>query len=217
MIRSISIAVMFACLLALAAAAADFSAEMVARSGKGREMTSKMYFTGQKMRTEAMGSVSIMRMDKNLMWNIMPGQKVYMEMKIPTQSRAGMSNKAPGELKREKLGRETVNGFGCDKYKVTYKDPDTGKTSSMYQWITSDSIPVKSEALDGSWSSEIKKMSKGPQPSSLFEIPAGYKKMAMPMGMGMGGRGMSGKAGKAPADYMKMMPKDMQKMMRDGQ
>ncbi len=201
--RSIAIAALFVLMLATVAAAADFSAEMLSRSGKGKAIASKLFFTKDKMRTEAMGNITIVRMDKNVMWNIMTGQKAYMEMKIPAQSRASMSNKAPGEIKREKLGRETINGFRCDKYKVTYKDPEGRKTSSMYQWLSGDNIPIKSAALDGSWSSEIKNMKKGAQPGSLFEIPAGYKKMSIPMGAGMGN--------------MKMMPKNLQKMMRDGQ
>src|SRR3989339_1786138 len=114
--RKVKFGMVLALLLVWAgiAVAADFSADLVTKSAKGQELTSKMFFAKDKMRTEAMGSISITRMDKDVMWHVMPAQKAYMEMKIPAQGRVRMGSKAPGELKREKMGRETVNGFSRD-------------------------------------------------------------------------------------------------------
>lgn len=185
--------------------AMEFSAEMVSKM-KGTSVASKIYFSGKKWRSEmdtkGHKSISIVRMDKKIMWNIMPQQKMYMEMKIPEQQKASMSKDVPGQIKREKMGRERINGIDCEKYKITYKDTETGKTGSLYQWLSKDDLPIKTEAADGSWSTEMKNLKKGKQPSSLFEIPAGYKKYVMPA---------MPQKGKIPVDYMKMM-KEMPKM-----
>ena len=51
---------------------------------------------------------------------------------------------------------------------------------AAYQWIKDGQIPVKVEAVDGSYSMEYKNISTGAQPAELFEVPADYEKMSMP-------------------------------------
>jgi hypothetical protein len=41
-------------------------------------------------------------------------------------------------------------------------------------------FPVKMAAVDGSWTMEYKNIKLGSQPASLFELPPGYNKMAVP-------------------------------------
>ena len=83
-----------------------------------------------------------------------------------------------GELERTSLGMETINGQQTEKFQVTYTEDK--KTMSVYQWIKDGQIPVKVEAVDGSWSMEYQNLKVGPPPADLFEPPAGYEKMAMP-------------------------------------
>jgi hypothetical protein len=55
------------------------------------------------------------------------------------------------------------------------------KTINTYQWMATDiNFPVKTAAVDGSWSMEYKDIKLGSQPDSLFELPAGYQKMSIP-------------------------------------
>jgi hypothetical protein len=187
------------------ALAEEYSAEMVSRA-KGMTVTSKMYSAGNKWRTETRqggrNMVSILRLDKKLMWSLMPEQKMYMEMKLSEERTVGMTEKMPGEVQRKFLGREKVNGIDCDKYEVTYTLKETGKRETIYQWVSRDKMPIKTAAKDGSWSTEIKSFKKGRQPANLFEIPAGYKKQVVPAMM-------PGK-GKLPVDYQKML-----KMMKN--
>ena len=42
-------------------------------------------------------------------------------------------------------------------------------------------MPVKTAALDNSWEMEFKNIRTGSQPESLFEVPAGYKKLSTGM------------------------------------
>ena len=206
MFKRMVLTALVSCALIGTVLALEYSAEIVTRT-KGMTMTSKMYFSGDKIRSESEQAgrkmISIIRMDKKVSWSLMPVQKMYMEMAMPDDKMMmGMTEKAPGQVERKKIGREKVNGVDCDKYLVTSIDKTTGKKSSVYMWLSGDNIPMRTAAIDGSFVSEIKNFSKGPQPASLFEVPAGYKKQVMPAipkGMPMM------KGGKIPADYMKMM------------
>jgi hypothetical protein len=121
-----------------------------------------------------------------------------MEMSVPEDQARIMSNKMAGEAVRKKIGRESVNGYVCDKYEVTVINR-SGARNIFYQWISDDKVPVKTEAKDGSWSTELKNFQFTSQPPALFELPAGYHKQSMPdMGKMKG-------AGKMPVDLEKMM------------
>jgi hypothetical protein len=103
--------------------------------------------------------------------------------------------KMPGELSRKELGKEVIDGHPCIKYEITFQHG--GQSNVIHQWIAQDlKLPVKTAAVDGSWSVEYKNINKGPQPDSLFEVPSDFQKSAMPgfgpggMGQGMGGQGM---------------------------
>ena len=166
--------------------ALEYSADQVVKIKGMAPVASKLNFTDTKWRVESnfMGNqtVSIIRTDKNVSWVLMPSQKMFMENKIDnTQRVAAAGKQVPGEMKREKIGRENINGINCDKFMITYKDKKG--TSSIFLWLSNEGIPMKSAAADGSWSNEMSNVKKGPQSASLFEIPAGYKKMAMPAGM----------------------------------
>jgi hypothetical protein len=173
--------------------AMDFSADIVMTSA-GQTNTSKVFVKGTKMRMDQPGRpmYTIMRGDKDLSWIVMTDQKAYMEAKSDPKQRPATEEKVRGEVSRKLIGNDTVDGRATKKYEVTYKDAE--RTSKMYQWIAPDiKFPVKSAAIDGSWTVEYRNVKMGSQPDSLFEIPAGYKKMAIPSMPGMPGAGSSGK------------------------
>jgi hypothetical protein len=90
-----------------------------------------------------------------------------------------VEEKVKGEVSRKKIGSETVNGHPTTKYEVTAKTDD--KVTQIHQWWATDiHFPVKTAAVDGSWSMEYRDIKIGSQPDSLFEVPAGYKKMSIP-------------------------------------
>ena len=91
------------------------------------------------------------------------------------------------------MGSETVDGRPAQKFKITYTQ--NGRQESVYQWVGDSEIPLKIQALDGSWSVEYKTLSMAPQSDSLFEVPDGYQKFTMPV-MPAGTSGMMG-AGRA--------------------
>jgi hypothetical protein len=76
------------------------------------------------------------------------------------------------------LGTETVNGRSTDHWQITHKD---GNISDV--WIDNSlHFPIKTVSQGTTW--ELTNIKEGPQDASLFQIPAGYRKMDMP---GMGG------------------------------
>jgi len=168
-------------MFAVMAGALEFSADMVTKDG-GKTMNSKMNYANDRWRldttTAGKRSITIVRADKKLVWMMLPEQQLYTENKMQPEMLRGMSQKTAGETKRQKLGRETVNGIACDKYEVTYREGL--KTKKTYLWLSADNWPVKSAATDGSWSTEFKNFKKADQPDSLFVVPAGYNKLTVP-------------------------------------
>lgn len=168
-----------AILLVLPGYAQDFSADMVSFSSEG-SFTGKIYVSGEKSRVEMPEAVTISRMDKKLAWVLMPNEKMYMEQPLSPRSSASTREKLDGEIERKAEGNEKVSGRNTAKYRVIFELE--GKREEVFQWIDEAAhIPVKTAAVDGSWSSEFKNIQTGPQGGELFEIPAGYRKMSLGM------------------------------------
>lgn len=159
--------------------AADFNADIVTVSPEG-SFTAKIYVSGDKSRTEVEGTASIARNDKKVVWVLIPVQNMYMEQPFDPRTAASTKEKMEGEVERIVEGHETVSGRPTTKYRVVYETQ--GRHESIFQWIDEGAhIPVKTAAVDGSWSSEFRNISTGPQNPELFEIPAGYNKMSIQM------------------------------------
>ena len=168
-------------LLGGAALAAEFSADMVMKSPDGETMAGKVFVKAGKIRQEFDNDgekmVTILRPDKKLSWVLMVEEKAYMEMKMkPSAEDPALVEKAdPVKVKR--LGNETVNGFVCEKIQVT-----EGSTV-ITQWLSKElGWPLKGEvkAPEGVSTHEYKNIRKGNVADSLFELPSGYQKMALP-------------------------------------
>lgn len=161
-----------------AACAADFSADMVGSSPQGA-MSAKMYVSGDKSRVETAGAVTINRMDKKVMWLLMPQEMMYIEQPVDMKAARSTKEKVEGEVERTVEGREAVNGMNTTKYRVTYES--NGLRETIFQWIDDvNRFPVKTAAVDGSWSSEFRNISTKSQDPALFEVPSEYKKMSIP-------------------------------------
>ncbi len=174
--------------LASIASAIEFSSDVVMTT-KGHVTNSKMYIKDKKLRMETQGqpSYSIMRGDKNVVWMVMPSQKMYMEIKPDPSKGPKVEEKIKGEVSRKLIGSEKISGHPTQKYEVTVKSWD--QTEKMYQWMATDiKFPIKTASIDGSWVTEYKNIKMGAQSDSLFEVPVGYSKRtmpAMPKGMKM--------------------------------
>jgi outer membrane lipoprotein-sorting protein len=191
MMKAISLIAACVLLFSGAAFAAEFSADTIMTfKGQGKT-TGKMYFKPDKFRMDMKSPEemsAITRMDKKVVWNIMHEGKIYMEMPIDLKNKPMVEEKFQGEIERKQVGSETIDGHPTKKYLITYKVNQ--KKEQVYQWWATDiDFPVKTAAVDGSWTQEFRNVRLGAQPNSLFEVPAGYQKMQMPQIPG----GMRGK------------------------
>jgi len=174
-------AVLAVFLAAAAANAAEFSADMVMKGPDGQTMSGKVFVKGQKIRQEMQQGgervITILRMDKKLSWVLMVDEKVYMEMKMRESAEDPSLVEKADPAKIRRLGKETVNGFVCEKIQVT------DKNAVITQWISEElGWPIKGEvkAPEGVSSHEYKNIRKAPVPDDLFEVPKGFQKMTVP-------------------------------------
>jgi outer membrane lipoprotein-sorting protein len=168
-----------------------FSADFTTTSVTGGEMNSgKIYFALPKMRMESSSkgqdSVIIMNQSIQTVYILMPKQRMYIESHTDQQNpMMRQGPKAPtsfdpnhpcgADEKCEKAGTETVNGRVCDKW-VT-----TGAKGTSTAWIDQKlSFPIKSQSANGEiW--QLTNIKEGKPDASLFEVPAGYRKMDIPV------------------------------------
>ncbi len=172
-------ALLLSAMLVLAAlpAHADFSADMISNAS-GQSTTAHIAVKGQNN-----------RMDLGVSWILMPSEGMYMEHPLDRKAARSVSTEETGGVTREALGPEAVNGQPAQKFKVTYTD--TTGTESVYQWIGANGLPVKTAALDGSWTTEFRNVQSASLDDAQFEVPQGLEKFAMPNMQEMM-KGMSG-------------------------
>jgi len=172
--------------------AAEFSADMIQKSPMGNT-NGKVFVKGENLRQEmnmgGQNQIMIFQKDKGVVWILMPGQRMYMEMAAGGQQ--NMATPTPEEMEKmgdkKYLGEEKVNGYKCKKYRYTSNDPSVGNTT---MWISKKlNFPIKTEmeGSSGPMSMKYKNIQKKKVPDSLFKIPAGYQKMSMPNMPGMPG------------------------------
>lgn len=182
MLKNFLIVLSMIFLLHGAALATEFSADTLMTYEGSQKITGKIYFKPDMFRMDMkdMEDMTVItRIDRKVMWNIMRREKMYMEMPLDLSNRPKVEEKFEGEIERKEVGKETVNGHPATKYLITYKVDN--KKEQVYQWVATDiKFPVKTAAVDGSWTQEFKNIQIGPQQQSLFEVPAGYQKMQMP-------------------------------------
>jgi hypothetical protein len=138
---------------------------MIQKSPMGNT-NGKVFVKGENFRQEmnmgGQNQIMIFQKEKGVVWILMPGQRMYMEMAAGGEQ--NMAPPTPEEM--QKIG---------DK-----KDLSVGTTT---MWISKKlNFPIKTEmeGSSGPMSMEYKNIQEKELPDSLFEIPAGYQKMSMP-------------------------------------
>jgi hypothetical protein len=154
-------------------------------------MKGKVFLKGGNFRQEmAMGGeqqITIFRKDRNIVWVLMPQQRMYMEM--PGGDKQSMAPIDPAEIekrgRKKYLGKEEINGYICSKYQYTSND---GSINGAIYWIAEKlNFPVKIE-MDGPSGHtivEYRNIREKDVSSTLFTIPSGYQKVSMPVMPGM--------------------------------
>lgn len=158
-------------------------------------MKGKVFHAPGKERREqdasGMKQVIITRMDKKVVWILMPEDKSYMEQPI---KEAMEKQHDPMEYDYEYtvIGPEKVNGMDTTKSRITAKTRN-GMVFEGFMWATKDGILVKMDATAKDKNSrnrvktELKNIKIGKVDASLFEVPSNYSKFGFG---GMGGFNM---------------------------
>ncbi len=160
------------------ARAAEFSADMVITPKGDEPMKGKIFVKGDKVRQETVEEdetqIMIIRPDKKITWMITPEEKTYIEMPYQSEDKTFEEWTAEKEKKAKFLGNETVSEMACKKYESV----EDGERTLF--WISSQfPFPIKVE--DSEVTMEYQNIKLGSLADSLFEIPTGYEKMAMPI------------------------------------
>jgi len=181
---------------------ASFSGTRHMETKEGR-MDSFVRQAGEKMRMEmdyaGQSTVIITRPDTGKNYMLIPSMSMYREMDIKGLQEAGSSDVDFTEA--SEVGRETVHGFDCTKYKAKFKDKQGGKGGGYY-WVSDEGILMKVDMIYQSRKQkgqrmvfEMRDVQIGPQDPSEFEVPANYSSM----GFGnMMGQMRGGQAGEYP-------------------
>jgi len=164
----------------------EYSAKQVYQDSRGKEGTHNIFVSHDKIRMEMRSPegedsmVMICRKDKGVAWILFPEKKAYSESKLDEATLQKTFGAIQDDVKKEELGRETVNGFKCRKMRVETTSGIMGRKSVSTVWISDRlDFPIKSQGKDGGVV-ELREIRAGRQPSNLFEIPAGYTKRKIP-------------------------------------
>jgi outer membrane lipoprotein-sorting protein len=164
----------------------SFSAEQVSIDPSGKvSNVGKLYITPKKLRMdmkspEGKGSIpSILRRDLKIYWMLNAKDKKYFERPLNEEDWKKAMHESMKQTEKD-LGAETVNGFKCRKKEVetTIQFLGIKRKSRSIVWVSNKlAMPIRTESKDG-YVTELRKIKAGRQPSSLFEVPSGYKKVA---------------------------------------
>jgi Domain of unknown function (DUF4412) len=165
----------------------DYQAERVMETSAGT-FTGRVFFSADKERTETeaggMQSVTIVRRDRNLVWTLMPVQRMVSEADL--KSARDPARAPTGEdVRISVVGNETVEGVATTKYKLIAKDGEAGG----FMWFTREGIAMKMDLLQkeegkpSRMTLTLRNLKIGPQDAQLFEVPEGYSKMPAFKGM----------------------------------
>lgn len=130
-----------------------------------------------EMQMEGMSMATILRPDKKVAWQLMPMQKMYMEVDLKNANK--MSGNAPDDVTIEKVGSEVLDGITTTKYKLVMKD----KSAGGFIWLSPENIPLKMDFLSKEGNNKnrvtmsLKNLKVEPQDAALFELPQGYQPM----------------------------------------
>jgi hypothetical protein len=156
------------------ALALDFSAERIVKNGES-VVTAHVNAKDDRWRFEFSqpqrgASVIIVRADLGTAWLIFSRRRQYLAEPITSDHRLTMSEKMEGEILREFVGDEMLNGYPTELFEVTVAG--NGHTHQYYRWVTkTERFPLKTVSKQGKWSEEFRRLIFTKQSPLLFELP----------------------------------------------
>lgn len=163
-----------------------YSADSVMEAEQMTVKAKVYHAPGKERREQAFGEtkqIFILRKDKNIAWLLMPQRKIYMEIPF-SQAKENEMDLSSYQIEQTRVGEEIVEGVRTTKSKVVMTGPD-GENFDGFLWTTPDGITMKIDAVargkgeKARMKMTMKNLKIGKQDPALFEIPVGYRKMAM--------------------------------------
>ena len=160
--------------------------------GTKRDIRGKMYVSRPHVRMDMQDKrdpghppiIILLNSTTKTMDMLYPEQHKYMEINasranpsghgsMPTDAAAPRSNPCAErkDVTCKNLGTEQVNGRTCDHWQVTDKG---GNVTNV--WLDK-SLHIAVKTVGTAGSQELTNIKEGEQPASLFQIPAGYRKI----------------------------------------
>ena len=164
------------------APAAEFSGQTFTQE---REATvpGRIFVKEGKLRQEFIDekgqTITILRLDKKLIWVILPLERNYMEVPLKPNW-PGQFIQIPPDAKQKRLGgNERVLGYDAEKYEVAVSGRE-GLEQQIF-WVAAKlGMPIKVEIPARKFFMEYRNIKEGPVADRLFEIPPGYEKVTTP-------------------------------------
>ena len=119
-------------------------------------------------------NVTIVRKDKDIVWHLLPSTKHFKTMPYDHEQHPKVAEQLEGEVSREAIGTELLDGHPTVLYEVVVEAPG-GTREGYYQWLATDiHFPLKLAKKDGSWIIEYRHVRIGACSDLLFELPMNY-------------------------------------------
>jgi len=176
----------------------EYTADQVT-GAENQTVKSKVYHAPgkQRMDMEEGGGKQfiITRADRKLFWIVMPEQKMYMEKSLE-EGKKERRDLTDCSFTQKAAGKETINGVDTAKSEIEVSCPDKSEYSGA-MWTSKEGIMVKMDAVakgkgsNGRFRMELKNLKIGKQDPKLFEVPPGYQRFKMPMGIAPRGRSVT--------------------------
>jgi hypothetical protein len=108
------------------------------------------------------------------MWLIISRLKHFKEIPYDAEQAPKVQETLSGELSREAIGSEVLDGHPTTLYEVQVKNGE--RTEAYYQWLATDiHFPLKLARKDGSWIVEYRRVRLRHLSDFLFQLPVNFQ------------------------------------------
>ena len=162
--------------------ALEFMADQITRIN-GHSRKANIYYRDDMWRLEHHDvgpvNVTIVRKDKQLMWLLLSRMKHFKTVPYDADQAPKVSERLDGEVAREQIGTEVLDGHPTILYLITVRQGSAGtpeRTDQYYQWLATDiHFPLKLAKKDGDWIVEYRHVKLKPQSDFLFQLPVNFQ------------------------------------------
>jgi hypothetical protein len=157
--------------------ALEFSADQITKTN-GHSRHSNIFYRDDRWRLEHHDlnpvNVTIVRKDKQVMWLLLSRMRHFKTVPYDPEQAPKVHEKLDGEVKREEIGTETLDGHPTTLYEVTVREAN--REDVYYQWLATDiHFPLKLARKDGSWQVEYRHVKLRPISDFLFQLPVNFQ------------------------------------------